>query len=129
MASNQGSGPGQQQSPTVTIFIGLCMIMFFMSVLWVAARQEVAMVYGTIRSLEFPMLWKMVPGSGHFDPVAVRYGHRPPVGSIYLNAAYYGLFFMSMIGIIMLLALVRLKKWGIGRHLQLNHYRRQPVVV
>ena len=27
---------------------------------------------------------------------------------------------MSMIGIIMLLALVRLKKWGIGRHLQVK---------
>jgi len=56
MSSNQGSGPGQQKSPTVAIFIGLCMIMFFMSVLWVAARQEVAMVYGTIRPLELPML-------------------------------------------------------------------------
>lgn len=114
-SSNQSS-----QSPTTAILIGMSMIMFFCTVLWMAARRQVANIYGTIRSFELPIIWEYLPFSGNFQREVLQAGHSPQFSTIYLHSTYIGMFFLAMIAVVFLLALIRLEKFGITKHLDIK---------
>lgn len=109
-----------QQSPTVAILIGLAMIMFFCTVLWLAARRQMANIYGMMRSVEFPIIWEYLPGAANFKRDILVAGHTPNFSTIYLHSTYIGMFFLAMIAIIMLLSLIRLEKFGIKKHMEIK---------
>lgn len=108
------------QSPTTAIMIGLAMIMFFCTVLWIAARRQVANIYGVLRSIEFPVIWRYMPGSENFDRSVLIAGHKPTIDTIYLNSVAFGLFFIAMMTVLMLLAFIRLEKYSIDKHLTIK---------
>jgi len=114
------NGSNQSQSPTVAIMIGMGMIMFFCTVLWLAARRQMANIYGLIRSVEFPFIWEYLPASANFKTEILQAGHKPSFATIYLHSTYIGMFFLAMIAVIMLLALIRLEKFGIKKHLDIK---------
>jgi hypothetical protein len=126
MASSNQHSNSSSQSPTVAVLVGLTMVMFFCTVLWVAARREVANIYGVLRSIEFPFIWRYVPGSGNFDRSTLVAGHRPPLESIFINSVYFGFVFFLLIIVLMLLGLMRIEKYSIRKHLQVPSSRGLP---
>lgn len=108
------------QSPTIAVIIGVAMVSLFLTILWVAARPRMAHVYGTIRSIEFPFIWKFVPGSEHFMLDNLLRGFVPPTESIFLHSMYFGAFFFALIIVTMLLALIKLERFSITPHMEIH---------
>jgi hypothetical protein len=120
MANHNQQHSSASQSPTVAVGIGIAMLMFFCTVLWVAARREIANIYGVIRSIEFFYIWRYVPGSGNFDRSTLVAGHRPSIDSIFMNSVYFGFVFFLLIIVLMLWAFIRIEKYSIRRFLEVK---------
>lgn len=106
------------KSPTIAVVVGVSMVAFFLTVLWIAARPKMAYFYGLIRSVEFPFVWDVVPSSDGFKLGYLLRGYVPPIESIFVHSMYYGIVFVALIVVMMLFALIRLEKYSIAPHMK-----------
>lgn len=107
-------------SPFLLIPILLGVAILFATITWFAARREMAALYGMVRSVQFFWVNNFVPYMEHFKMDALREGTVPSFTMIYWNSLVFGLFFTALILLVMILALARLDRFSILRHIRIK---------
>lgn len=107
-------------SPFLLIPLLLGVAILFATMTWFAARREMAALYGMVRSIEFPWINKFVPYMEYFKMDSLREGTVPSFTMIYKNSLVFGLLFTALILLVMMLALARLDRFSILRHIRIK---------
>lgn len=122
MADNERKGHAVN-SPFILLPLLLGVAILFATMTWFGARREMAALYGLVRSVEFPWINQFAPYMEFFKMDALRGGTVPGFTMIYKNSLVFGLFFTALILFVMMLALARLDRFSIMRHIRIKSDR------
>lgn len=106
--------------PVALIAFGVGAVALAATAVWFTARPQVALVYGILRSIELPFLNKLLPYSEYFTISSLRTGTVPAFNMIYWNSLIYGLVFTALILLLCFMALGRIEKDHIKKHVQIT---------
>lgn len=107
-------------SPLALIFLGVGAVSLAATAIWFTARAQGALIYGLIRSIELPVLSSYLPFAEYFTLKSLRGGTVPAFHMIYLNSIVYGLIFAALIFVIAFVALGRLERFHIKKHIEIT---------
>lgn len=107
-------------SPVVLLPLLLGVAIVFATLVWFAARREIAALYGIVRTIQFPIISSYMPHADHFALGELREGRVPSFLMIYENSILYGLFFTALILMLLILALRRLDRFSIIDHVSVK---------
>ena len=110
----------KQLGPGALVALGIGALSVAATAIWFTARAQGALIYGLVRSVELPFFSSYLPFAEYFTLSSLRRGVVPSFEMIYINSVVYGLFFAAMILVTCFVALGRLDKFHIKKHVEIN---------